>query len=81
MVFLCVPRVLMMLVAGPEEAKNLAGRGVLRLIQIRLAKPSLRKPEVCVKVETVESVALEAAAREDIPMIPAFASACSGFPE
>jgi hypothetical protein len=30
-------------VAGPERAKNRAGRGVLRLIQIRLATPSLEK--------------------------------------
>jgi hypothetical protein len=30
-------------VAGPEETKNLAGEDVLRLIQIRLATPSLEK--------------------------------------
>jgi hypothetical protein len=30
-------------VAGPEEAKNLAGGGVLRLIRIRLAMPSFEK--------------------------------------
>jgi hypothetical protein len=29
--------------AGPEKAKNLAGKTVLRLIQIRLATPSLIK--------------------------------------
>src|SRR5436190_12449653 len=37
------------LVAGPEGAKNLAGRGVLRLIQIRLATPSFEKPRWVVK--------------------------------
>jgi hypothetical protein len=36
------------LVAGPEEAKNLAGQHDLRLIQIRLATASLAKiPPAC----------------------------------
>src|SRR5262245_627457 len=43
MLFLSFLRVLMMLIAGPEEAKNPAGRGVLRLIQIRLPTPSFGK--------------------------------------
>jgi len=30
-------------IAGPEEAKNLAGVNALRLIQIRLATPSLEE--------------------------------------
>jgi hypothetical protein len=30
-------------IAGPEEAKNLGGENVFRLIQIRLAPPSLEK--------------------------------------
>jgi hypothetical protein len=34
---------LISLIAGPEEAKNLAGKESLRLIQIRLATPSLQK--------------------------------------
>src|SRR5690242_17306214 len=40
---LLFPRVLMMLVAGPEKAKNSAERRVLHLIQNRLATPSLTK--------------------------------------
>jgi hypothetical protein len=34
---------LISLIAGPEEAKNRAGKESLRLIQIRLATPSLQK--------------------------------------
>src|SRR5947207_6395984 len=40
--FLFFPRWLILLVAGPEETKNRAGMEVLRLIQIRVATPSLR---------------------------------------
>ena len=35
--------------AGPEEAKEPSGGEVLRLIQIRLATPSLNKPHLFVK--------------------------------
>jgi hypothetical protein len=41
--FLSFPAVLIQLAAGPDEAKNLAGQKGLRLIQIRLATPSLQK--------------------------------------
>jgi hypothetical protein len=34
---------LISLIAGPEEAKNRAGKESLRLIQTRLATPSLQK--------------------------------------
>jgi hypothetical protein len=34
---------------GPEKTKNLAARKVLRLIRIRLARPSLRKLDKAVK--------------------------------
>ncbi len=37
------PAELILVVAGPEGAKNLAGENVLRLIRIRLATPSLQK--------------------------------------
>jgi hypothetical protein len=37
------PAPLALVVAGPEETKNLAGKKVLRLIQIRLATASLDK--------------------------------------
>jgi hypothetical protein len=36
-------------VAGPEEAKNLGGAKVLRLIQIRVAPPSLKESRRLVK--------------------------------
>ena len=36
-------------IAGPEEAKNLSGEKVLRLIQIRLTTPSLEKSRQLVK--------------------------------
>jgi hypothetical protein len=35
------PAALIQLVAGPEEAKNLGGAKILRVIQIRLVMPSL----------------------------------------
>src|SRR5262249_35944321 len=35
--FLCLPRWLFLLIAGPEETKNLAGQEILCLIQNRLA--------------------------------------------
>jgi len=35
--------------AGPEEAKNLGGEEILRLIQIRLATPGLKKSRRSVK--------------------------------
>jgi hypothetical protein len=38
-----VPRRIDSAIAGPEEAKNLAGKGVLRLIQICLTALSLAK--------------------------------------
>jgi hypothetical protein len=37
------------LIAGPEETKNHSGEEVLRLIQIRLAPPSLEKSQLIVK--------------------------------
>jgi hypothetical protein len=37
------PALLILLVAGPEGAKNLSGGNVLRLIQIRLRTPSLQR--------------------------------------
>jgi hypothetical protein len=43
------PAVLILLVAGPEGAKNLSGRGALRLIQIRLTASSLEKLRGLVK--------------------------------
>ena len=46
--FLSFPRYVDSAIAGPEEAKNLAGK-VLRLIQIRLATPSLEKSRQLVK--------------------------------
>jgi hypothetical protein len=38
-----VPRPVDSAIAGPERAKNLAGKNVLRLIQIRLATPIFEK--------------------------------------
>jgi hypothetical protein len=35
------PAAVIQLVAGPEEAKNLGGAKILRVIQIRLVMPSL----------------------------------------
>jgi hypothetical protein len=43
MFFLSFPRRVAFWIAGPEEAKNLGGAKGLRLIQIRLATPSLEK--------------------------------------
>jgi len=40
---LMVPRPVDSAIAGPERAKNLAGKNVLRLIQIRLATPIFEK--------------------------------------
>jgi hypothetical protein len=47
--FLSFPAPLHVWNAGPEKAKNLAGQKVLRLIQIRLAPPSLKKSRLPVK--------------------------------
>jgi hypothetical protein len=44
-----LPAELILLVAGREEAKNLAGKKILRLIQIRVATPSLEKSRLLVK--------------------------------
>ena len=38
--FLCLPRWLFLLIAGPEETKNLAGQEILRLIQNPLSDQS-----------------------------------------
>jgi len=43
--------------AGPEGAKNLAGE-VLRLIQIRLARPILKKSHLLVKKKCQASLNL-----------------------
>jgi hypothetical protein len=41
--FFPFPAELSLTIAGPEETKNLAGRNVLRLIQIRIATSSLEE--------------------------------------
>jgi hypothetical protein len=43
MLFLLFPAKLLFGIAGPEEAKNLAGENVLRLIQIRLTTSSFEE--------------------------------------
>jgi hypothetical protein len=48
-IFLSFPRRIDSAIAGLEEAKNPSGGEVLRLIQIRLATPSLEKISPVVK--------------------------------
>jgi hypothetical protein len=42
-------------IAGPNETKNRARRGVFRLVQIRLAAPSFEKTSSCVKVNSPQA--------------------------
>ena len=63
--------------AGPEETKNRAGRVVLRLIQIRLATPSLAKiyraPRSMVgKVFTIYFTPSDATSRSALTLSPGF---------
>ena len=51
------PATLILRFAGPEGAKNLAGE-VLRLIQIRLARPILKKSHLLVKKKCQASLNL-----------------------